>query len=689
LETNGFGREFLSLRDLSPDDRREALIRISKFVIRCGIGEIRSEMQDNVVEMALFLNTESASLDDVLAITKETLLVDFPSAVLRTIVSRLQEKNSILYDGKYQLSPKRRNEIQQEIEGYAADFNDLSIQLSAKMRQLLSREVTPDEQALVMEGLLRFLSSVFIDRAHTLARLIAGRETPGGAPSAPPVDILDRSLQFIADNTLGQSIKSAILELLRDPTESIVRFLLHLNQNLVCIEILNLDPECQAVEKAAFSRVSLLVDTNVLISLLCISSREHLLTTEVVELTKRLGTRLLVTERTLREFMDVLEDSNRKFQSLRIPRRFYNSVDDEFIASYAAEKQFKPQLTWEGYYLSMKQAQSILRSQGIELYEGDRRDIPELQSFSDIATQVSRCYAQLRDRIKRKEVAEHDAYHLILVRELRKENKDTMIGPSHWFLTLDQTLPCADPLLTDRLSYQDKTMSTMLVDTWIQMIEPFLVGEVGQKQIIEVFSELLKSQFSQIPFRIGTSTILQLQGDWLNYEWLGADDIEKILGDKFVRDYMSRMSDRAITSEEAQKLTKEVQRELEVRVDAIADEKITDLTLDVSKLKATMKDMETREEELKTRLEREDTFRREWRSRSGKLGMLIMIIGVAFAAAGVFLQQSVPYFAVVISVFFIGGVILIFFAIAPERVDVDIRADLGVSADARKKAQGT
>jgi len=663
----------LSLVQIPASQHKEALKRISQFVLRSETGEIRWQIQDSVVEMAIFLGPQhKLSLEEILGIMKDKILVDFPRPMLKTILSRLTENGRVTYDGRYALSSHRRRDIQNQTQERISAVKSLTDQLMSKTEECLRTKLSAENRELIEECFFRFLSSLFVERTSIFAKLIAGHEAPDTTPSGPTV-ILDGSLQLIADKELREAASAAILDIFRNPTEPLVDFFLHLNENLICIQVLNLDPECQRLEREAFSRINLLLDTNVLIDLLCPSSRRNRLSKELLNFTNHVGAHLLVTKRTVEEFLDVLENANTSFRNLNIPPRFLAVLDDEFIVSYCKEKEANPHVKWEGYYLRMRRAASLLKNNwGVGLYEDDWKEILERKGFHDIADQVSKCYKKLTNLPKTMKAAEHDAYHLILIRELRRESITTILGPSHWFLTYDRTLPCAEPLVTEKLAYKDRTVSTMLVDIWLQMIEPFLGRDVRERQVAQVFSELLKSQFSQIPFRIGPSKMAELQGEWLNYDWLEPEDIKKILGEKFVSDYLSKLAKLRQEGENTGTLTEEFKQKLEERVESLASRRIHQLTGRVTDLEEQVRQKEDREKLLKTQLSlKEEEFRRGWRSKVGTLGCLVILVNMFLIIVGAIRD------AVTIGVIFLFGLLFTLLAVAPEQIVARIEAFFG------------
>lgn len=594
---------------------------------------------------------------------KDRILVDFPRSVLKTILSRLVETNRVVFDGRYRLSPHRRRDITTQTQVHLASLEGLIGQLVSKTEQCFGSELSAESRELVEGCFFRFVSTLFMERASILAKLIAGHETPEAELSIPAT-ALDETLKLIGERQLREAVSAATLDTLRNPTQAVVDFLVRLNENLICIQVLNLDPECQKVEREAFSRINLLLDTNIIMDLLCSSSRRHRLSRELLSLTRHVGANLQVTRRTLKEFLNVLEDANNRIQKLEMPTRFLVVIDDEFIASYSKEKEMNPHLRWEGYYLRMKRVDSLLRNNwGVAVYDEDRKEILEREGFPEIANQVSKCYKKIKHQIKQQRVAEHDAYHLILIRELRNESPMTMLGPSHWFLTHDQTLPCADPLVTQKFAYEEKTISTMLADIWLQMIEPFLGRDVREKQVIQVFSELLKSQFSGIPFRIESSKMAELQGEWLDCEWLEPTDLEKILGEKFVAEYLSKLTKMRVEGEDTSSLTEDFKRKLEIRVESLAGERIRQLTDKLANLETLVRQTQDRERLLKSQLSaKEEEFRRGVRSKASLVGFILMFACLFLSALGVIRDW------LIIAVICLSGVVLVIVAAAPEQV---------------------
>ena len=123
-------------------------------------------------------------------------------------------------------------------------------------------------------------------------------------------------------------------------------------------------------------------------------------------------------------------------------------LDDIFIRSYFKEQVTNLSLTWQGFYLQMRQIDIATKARGIKFWykkELNLDKLPNQEFFEPMSGRVYYCAKRIGNP-KGKKVCEHDAYHLLLVRKKREEQPRDMLGPSCWFLTHDTSLICADDI---------------------------------------------------------------------------------------------------------------------------------------------------------------------------------------------------------------------------------------------------
>ena len=163
-----------------------------------------------------------------------------------------------------------------------------------------------------------------------------------------------------------------------------------------------------------------------------------------------------------------------------------------------------------------------------------------MQGFDDVVKEVSNCQKKFTGSGKSIEVARHDAEHLILSKDLRKRQKPSPLGPDYWFLTVDRSLVCADEIVSKTVYSQDRVPASIHLEFWLELISPLLSQDSGANPI-DVFSNLLQSKFAKIPHGLNPSDLIELQGDWLDYKDLEVEDIEEILSDVIVSDYLTKV----------------------------------------------------------------------------------------------------------------------------------------------------
>jgi len=692
---------------LSSEDRRKALIRISQFVMRDRINIIRDDLQENIVEMAFYWGTTGGQgvlkdkINDLVA--SQIYLVQFPTFILQEILDRLVTKNRLmLLDGKYVLRFARRKELEELTKSKEFDIGTVNIELTSRIAQKLDvTDLSNEQKDEVLSNFYSFLSALFIGKSEIVARILTQKVGEVKSIFSPNV-IMDATIRS-EDKRLLQAQKEVIQEMFRKPTAIFAKFLFTMSQNLVCIQILNLDPECQMLEEKTFSEKILFLDTNLLIALLCPTALTHEVIENLIELTRIVGAQLMVSKRTTDEYLDVLEDANRIFENWKHKKdiRFLKSFDNEFIQSFVVEYETNPSQTWKGYYYRMKQLKSVLKKLKISLYSKILDEVMKHPSFKDVSGQVSTCYQMFRGRPKTVKVAEHDAYHLLLMKELRKGEKPSFLGPNYWFATGDATLYCVDDYINTNLEYEDKCPSSTLGDVWVSAISPFLPLSVREERALDVFMGLLSSQFAIIPFEIHAEDLLEIQGDWIKYDWLDTEDIERILKEEWVQRYIRKARKARLGPEPKSKLEELASvfaKKFNDELGTIRDEKLRKVRTELGKLERRLETLGSEQIDLKIKIQKQqraiDTqrrkmllqsmelkserkYRRRWRTVSGVSGLILIFSYLSLLLLEIVPRDAVTMFCFAVTI--VIGAILLYFAIAYERAKVSLGASIRTS----------
>ena len=358
---------------------------------------------------------------------------------------------------------------------------------------------------------------------------------------ASPLEILDTILSNVRDINTREVIRRSIVGTFESVRKEIIHIFYRAVLNLVCLEMLSIDPSGSMWRKGDFSGKTVILDTNVLLALVLRDHPQHEVTNDVISITSRLGVNFVFTERTKREWLEVLEKANQRFRFLNSTRpSLLGKVEDIFIRSYFKKREDDPSLRWHEYYSQMKRIESLVNVWGIQPYEEKEEytsDAEGLRVLEDLSDEVYRSGRRRLDArfIKSKSVSEHDAYHLLLVRRLREKSPSDSFGPSCWFLTYDVSLIEADRALNMLLKSPHAAPSILLMDTWFLISSLFLKADIEEKKLARVFVELFRSYFVTPPGGLSASMIVEVLNPYLSYKSLSDDDLKAVLENEDVK----------------------------------------------------------------------------------------------------------------------------------------------------------
>lgn len=597
--------------------QREALIRVSQYVFRRESRAIGEDCRDNIVEMILYLS-ENKGLKDIEIkerIEKEFNFQDFPIFLVLDSLNRLTnvKKSCKITDGKYFLQKDRYSHIGAIVKERRRILDSMLQKLVDETRKHYPEPLSYELEEEIKRYFLEFLASWFILNSKFVASLMLNRKVML-IPKPPPA-ILENILKPIKNGSLRIALRKSIVEMSRKLEKEFSEFLFEMARNFLHIELLNLDPECRLLEKEAFSRKLIILDTNVIMSLFLPSRPTHETIRQVLTLSKSFGVKFAITKRTKKEWLNVLEKANERYKILKgVKPEILKVVNDDFIQSYFIETSKLSSLTWDGYYLQMKRLEIKLKNYEIEfLYKKkyEMEDLTGTEIFNKIDERTRYC-ASLVGNTKNKEVSEHDTLHLLLIRKLREEKPSDMLGPQYWFLTLDTSLPCVDQAINEEMLCHGDPPSSLLLENWLELITPFLGPEITATELPEIFATLMKTHFAALPTTINPNDLIEILGPWLNYESLTSEDIQSILGDYLVQECISKLREtRIVEPSNVENVQRKLFEVVERKVSQILNEKL--------------KETKKREKEIKTSLFWERKF---WRAICGGFGILFVILSI-------------------------------------------------------------
>lgn len=600
---------------------------MSKFVFRKESEALARDCHGNLVKTVLFnVNNIGLGIPEIIKeIDKQMNLKNFPTPIIEEVVKGLCDEKEELREesGKYFLKNEEYETIGKTINNRQDTLKHIeSIMKTRVQNNLKKTKVGSNTLDTAIKVFYDFLITWFSSESDFVANLLFSKKK-FVAPNFP-TQILSEALEKIRNNDLKQAIRSSIVEIFEAPGEILIRFLYEILQNYLHLELLNIDPECRILQRDAFSKKTLILDTNVLMATFLKANSLHEGTNEIISLAQNLGVNLVLTKRTKQEWLWSLERANEEYQTIRNTRPdLLQKLDDIFIRSFFKENEINPSLAWHEFYLQMRQIDVFAKNKGIrywykkELY---LEKLPNKEFFTPLSGRVYYC-GKIRGNPKSKKVSEHDAYHLLLVRAKREEEPKDMLGPSCWFLTHDNSLVCADEGLNEFLKTPFDPPSSFLADMWIAVIGSFVGPEISERTLAETFGHLMKTHFATMPSGLNATRMVGVLGHWLTSKSLSDTDIEKILGDALVIKYYDALREAQINDpSKVKELEEKLRQEVDQQVYGFFDERVASA-------------QKERDAAKKLSLEREQELLAERRERKLIL-RLCAILGIVFAATG-------------------------------------------------------
>ena len=390
----------------------------------------------------------------------------------------------------------------------------------------MKEDILDDDKKAIEDSLYQFiilLVSKYIVNAARL--LVKGKLTRISMSTGQ--SIVKYATKNILKEPLREAVKEVLMEWMKSPNDDFIEYLFNMRQNFLCLEVLNLDPECKRLQREAFSEKRMFLDTNVLMGLTLPAVFSHEQTKKFIANTLRLGCTLYVSERTIDEFNYVLDKGKMLNEKIKATPEQKLGMGNVFIRSHQLVQLSGTILSWEDYVDQFSDMPDFLRQIGIQVYETEHKEIEELDRYDDTVRAIQRCFQIFRNREKTTYVAEHDAYHLLLMKTLRETETPIFLGPNTWFLTLDLTLSCVDRFINRNFTFPDSTSPSMVGYLWDEIISPFLVGIVQEKELLDIFRTFVVSDFTPISEEINADSLVKLAIDWTEFDWLDIEEIRE------------------------------------------------------------------------------------------------------------------------------------------------------------------
>ena len=673
------------LKNLPENDKKQAILKISQFVLREPSASIRDSLYRRMLEIGTYLSgekTQEKGLDGILhLIEKQFFGIKLEKGLAEKYMKQLEEEGLInSKDGRYLLQEEKRSQIENYSKNALALVSSCETSFIEDTKDKNLKNVSSEDIETLKACFYQFIVQLISRYVVVTAKLLI-EGTLGRIPQMAGEKLVNQCVGRISDTRLREAAGKTLLEWMRSPDDRFIEYLFFMRQNFLCIEVLNLDPDCRMLEREEFSKKWLFLDTNVLLHLV-VESELHTRTMRLIDGTRKLGCSVYVTKRTLEEFNVLLDKTKKTLETVKATPLQLSKATNVFIRQYGNILLSGKSVSPAEYMNQFSDMQLLLKDIGIQLFTEEHMEIKELPEYSELIEEVEKCFVRLRWRTKTADVAEHDAYHLLLVKTLRESDTVSILGPNKWFLTYDMTLPAVDSFIKKRFSFPEHTTAVMIGDIWNEIVSPFLIGIVEQKDLVEVLKSFVSSEFTPITLGVDIETLTRLEIDWTEYDWLETKEIQEITRQRFVLDYISRSEELTKTgdSEAIERLRSEFNLSFSRLIGQISNRKIEEVRIklderekETGELRSSVENLEKVRNELRENLTSEHSARVRALVLSLRMRYIAGIVGVSLVVIGTILiilmketatwQTMSSYVA-----FLILGAILLLMAIAPEQV---------------------
>ena len=613
----------------------ELLNTFSIFVLNRTSEDFRSELCEYLVIMALYENKKNKGVTIELiksSIEKDLAVEDFPLSHIESALGHLQEKGVIKkVRGKqgdlYFLSQDEITRITLMEEQYSQTVAQVKISLGRKMKE---NGITLDmnEEVIVFTTFRNFLAVVLsnLGRECCFALISShGREIESFKP-INVADVLTDVLKTVENERLRQTERKVFTEYIVNPDDALSDFLYSLAQSYLLIQILHLDPQCQLLTAESLKRKRIYLDTNVIHhGLTGIDARKKAVD-QALKLTKTLGITTVLSKRTKEEFLELLESRKKAFgKDPRVPKKRLQKImfalEDGFLKDFLQKKSKDQNLTFERYADRLEEIETVLNNRYSSVFDDNEyKEIfenPDMLQLKEIVVNEGTMFGlNKNDR-----VAEHDAFHILLVQELRRKSESDILGPNFWFLTHDRSLFFVEK----RFGRYEKFPSSIFVDNWVQLISP-LLSPKHTKDSRDAYIALFGSRLPMLAGAIDEEVFLGFQGKWMDDEDLTPKNIARIIGNRFIKDYYetSKQKEEPIPEEDKEKMVKGIIAEIKTE------------NREVAWMKKDIKQLQVETEGLKLKVN-------EWQQLSSKQKSILSKIGHVIGAILFFVLWLVLY----------------------------------------------
>jgi len=391
--------------------------------------------------------------------------------------------------------------------------------------------------------------------------------------------------------------KEQISKYLEEPSDNLLDLVNNFYMTAINIDLLSREEELDFGEIPGSGK-KLVLDTNVLVALLCKTDNAHPLAKSVCKRSSEIGFDLVYTSNTRDELNRFIHGSKQEMDGFHSGDKEFNAIRSQFVHDYFK----RDNITWNEYIAEISDWPRLvdLRWGITELEETPETDSEVFEFARDTLRQLDKTQEEkLRESEKNK--INHDANILSITKSLReRESEKVDLGP--YLLTLHNKITTISEI--GKGNYWDERISLQL-RTWLNYLATFTPSDISDMRPKEVATAIIEGSKSEEP-EIDISNYSRIVAPKAGLE----SREEDLLADYFVNHPLSREMEKALErnrGDRAEELAKEMLED-EERLERFRklkdqEERVENLQDSLSELRQDWETEKEKREELEKILE--------------------------------------------------------------------------------------
>jgi hypothetical protein len=480
------------------------------------------------------------------------------------ILKRLRKSKKIVYSkGKYHLVVKEYDKLQQSVK-YCERYERQIIDDWLKSMESKHPDLSRDDLQRLEKDLMIYAAKIFVQHGAKCANLIYAEQEKIAEIIDSPEELLhDAFPEYpVLDDIRSTELPAFFI----DATGERRTYIAELLDSSFMLHAIQIDKTCSMLVTKALEGCLLYLDTNVLYVLFGLHTRRDTNAIKrLLNIARDIGYIVVVSTKTIKEYRSSLNFAAKNLKKFpEVPEDLANVAssysEGGFISTYW-RKHSKTNISPEDFIATYRNPKRLLAQYNIKISDdwcAEVQDDPELKNQIDMLY-TSEDPVHVPDNI-----AEHDAFHRLLIKKLRGGEVHTFSDASAWFLTFDKKLNRYDYFARHSGGDLSEVPFCISCDDLLQLIRPLLprTNEDLDKTFINLLSSPYFRSYREVPIQLAEKILSRIA----HFEGCSPDAAAKILTDIH---FMQRLE----WIDDENELIKSIDKEITTTTKTIGEEK--------------------------------------------------------------------------------------------------------------------